>query len=282
LIGALSGFHPLVLAMQGAWDVWPLDTWTTPIKKKIAGLVVTKADLIHTWGKHMKENCIKLGANPDKILMMPRGIDLDIFFPPKDIYPPKEIKIIVTRSLKTEYNHIIILQAVARLIEAEIPIKLIIVGDGYLKEPLIQLTHKLDIQDSVVFTGRIDNRDLPELLRDSNIYVSMPDTEGVSASLFEAMACGCFPIVTDHEANRSWINDGENGLLIEPGKDKELSEAILKVFQNPAMFLSAIKKNIMLIKDQADRRKNISIFVENYYQLLFLANSKSEKKTNAI
>jgi glycosyltransferase involved in cell wall biosynthesis len=47
------------------------------------------------------------------------------------------------------------------------------------------------------FSGRIPNTELPELLRASNFYISMPITEGVSASLFEAMASNCYPIVTN-------------------------------------------------------------------------------------
>ena len=52
------------------------------------------------------------------------------------------------------------------------------------------------------------------LLQQSNIYISMPITEGVSASLFEAMACYCYPIVTDILGNKSWITHRENGGLV--------------------------------------------------------------------
>jgi hypothetical protein len=37
----------------------------------------------------------------------------------------------------------------------------------------------------------------------------MPITEGVSASLFEAMATNCYPIVTDIVGNKSWITHRE-------------------------------------------------------------------------
>jgi glycosyltransferase involved in cell wall biosynthesis len=70
--------------------------------------------------------------------------------------------------------------------------------------PPKELTIKLNIERKV-FHGRIPNTELPELLRASNFYISMPITEGVSASLFEAMASNCYPIVTNIAGNQSWI-----------------------------------------------------------------------------
>ena len=43
----------------------------------------------------------------------------------------------------------------------------------------------------------------------SKIYVSIPNTDGTSISLLEALAYGCIPIVSDLPANREWIEDGE-------------------------------------------------------------------------
>ena len=79
---------------------------------------------------------------------------------------------------------------------------------------LKDLAKKLNIENKVNFTGRIPNTELPKLLQESNIYISMPITEGVSASLFEAMAANCYPIVTDIAGNQSWIKHRENGQLI--------------------------------------------------------------------
>ena len=67
----------------------------------------------------------------------------------------------------------------------------------------------------MIFTGRIPNTELPKLLQQSNIYISMPITEGVSASLFEAMACNCYPVVSEIPGNQSWIKHRENGQLID-------------------------------------------------------------------
>jgi glycosyltransferase involved in cell wall biosynthesis len=52
----------------------------------------------------------------------------------------------------------------------------------------------------------------------------MPTTEGVSASLFEAMACNCYPIVSNIAGNQSWITHRNNGQLITVDDSEMLAE----------------------------------------------------------
>jgi glycosyltransferase involved in cell wall biosynthesis len=266
-IGALPGFHPLVVAMQGAQDIWPLHSWITPVKRYMVKYAIRKADLIQCWGQHMMDNCVKLGGDPQKILMLPRGINLNLFYPPKDINPPTILKIIVTRALKPEYRHFVILEAAAKLLKAGIPFKLTIIGSGVLMEDIKNRAAELGIGSFVEMTGKIENTKLPELLRESNIYASMPLSEGVSASLFEAMACGCFPVVSDLVANRAWINNGENGLLIDVDDSEMLFRKLAEIRNSPELFKSAVQFNLNLVKNKADLAHNMDQFVQRYAEL---------------
>jgi glycosyltransferase involved in cell wall biosynthesis len=47
------------------------------------------------------------------------------------------------------------------------------------------------------------------------LFVSVPESDGTSVSLLEAMAAGCLPILSDLPANREWVEDGRNGLLVD-------------------------------------------------------------------
>ena len=87
-------------------------------------------------------------------------------------------------------------------------------GGGEAAGELGDLARRLGIGDRLRFEGKVDYARLPELLGSSKIYVSSVWTDGVSASLLEAMARGCLPIVTDNRANRYWVTDGDNGLLV--------------------------------------------------------------------
>jgi hypothetical protein len=60
-----------------------------------------------------------------------------------------------------------------------------------------RVNDKVNIERKV-FHGKNSNTELPELLRASNFYISMPITEGVSTSLFEAMASNSLPHCNEH------------------------------------------------------------------------------------
>ena len=70
-------------------------------------------------------------------------------------------------------------------------------------------------------------------MKNSDIYVSVIESEGVSSSLLEACACGVYPIVTDMPASRMLIQNGSNGTLISPETTiSELSETMIKTAEN--------------------------------------------------
>ena len=124
--------------------------------------------------------------------------------------------------------------------------------------------------------GKVDNNDLPDLLNQSNLYIAMPETEGVSASLFEAMACGCFPIVSDLPANRAFIQSGVNGFLIEVGNVDQLAAAIIKYLEAPNSFQQAIIQNRKFIEQQVNLDTNMKLIYQTYLKLL----GKNNKDTH--
>jgi glycosyltransferase involved in cell wall biosynthesis len=154
-LAATTGFHPLVIACQGETDVWPLDSWSTPIKRRMAQFAMRRADLVHAWGEHIADTSAALGAPREKILVMPRGIDLETFTPPA---APRidALRVIVTRSLFEEYRHALILQAVANVSRRGVPVSLEIAGDGALMQALNDQAARLGIADRVHFHGRVE------------------------------------------------------------------------------------------------------------------------------
>lgn len=267
-IAAFSGFKPLVIAAQGETDVWPMNSFSTPFKEFLAKYAIRKADLIHAWGSHMAENIYLVEPSEHKTLVLPRGIDLDLFNCSKTELGGPTCEIVVTRSLYPVYGHEVIIEAVANVIREGIPVKLNILGEGSQKEFLIALTHQLGIASNVTFTGRVTKQDLAEHLRNSDIYISMPATEGVSASLLEAMASGCFPIVSALEANKYWIRTGVNGYLVEIGDWQSLALRILEIYRNPELFKTAIDFNLSLVKKKADASINLNVFMDSYRTLM--------------
>lgn len=266
-LAALSGVKPVAIAQQGRTDLWPEKSILLPLKKIIQHYAFEKADLIHAWGPVMTISMKKAKVDMEKVLVLPKGIDLKQFGNTKNNSSEK-LTAIVTRSLMPEYRHETILKAFGIINQKGVDFELTIVGDGKLLPTLKELTKKLDIENKVNFTGRIPNTKLPELLQQSDFYISMPITEGVSASLFEAMASNCYPVVTDIPGNQSWIKHRENGQLITIDDTEMLADELLWAFENNEYRNVAVIKNRKFVEENADYNTNMDIIANKYHELI--------------
>lgn len=265
-LAALSGSKTIAIAQQGRTDLWPEDSVLYPLKKIIQKHAFKKAHLIHAWGPVMTISMREIGVDMNKVLVLPKGIDLSLFTPLTT--NSSKIEAIVTRSLQPEYRHDSILKAFGILHQKGIDFSLTIVGNGTRLQFLKDLAKELEIENKVIFTGRIPNTELPKLLQESNIYISMPITEGVSASLFEAMACNCYPVVSDIAGNQSWIKHRENGQLITIDDIEMLAEELIWSFKNTEMRNQAIVQNRKFVEENANYTINMKLIADKYHNLL--------------
>ncbi len=138
-----------------------------------------------------------------------------------------------------EWKGVKILISAYKHVKKELPnTQLIIVGDGPDYKGLLDYTNKLEIQDSVQFKGYVKDDELQIYYQTSDIFVlpSYPienQTEGLGVVLLEAMTAGVPVIGSDTGGIPDIIEDGVNGLLVPPGDEKMLAEAIKKLIQNP-------------------------------------------------
>lgn len=266
-LAALSGVNPVAIAQQGKTDLWPEGSILLPFKKIIQKYAFKKATLIHAWGPVMTISMPAANVDMNKVMVLPKGIDLTKFNN-RNTANPDKICAIITRSLLPEYRHDVILRAFGILNEKGVDFTLTIVGDGKQLSNLKDLVKTLNIEKKVIFTGRIANTELPILLQESNFYISMPVTEGVSASLFEAMACNCYPIVSNIAGNQSWINHRKNGQLTTVDDSDVLAAEILWAFENNEYRNDCVLRNRKFIEDNVDYKINMKIIANKYHELI--------------
>jgi len=266
-LAAICGIKPIAIAQQGRTDLWPEKSVLLPLKKIIQHYAFGHADLIHAWGPVMTISMKAINVNMNKVMVLPKGIDL-AKFNGQNTSDNSKIKAIVTRSLTSDYRHTIIVKAFGILNQKGIDFELTIVGDGKELPFIKQLAKKLTIENKVCFTGKIPNKELPSFLKKSNIYISMPVTEGVSASLFEAMASNCYPVVTDIPGNQSWIKHRENGQLITIDDFEMLADELLWAFENSEMRNAAVLKNRKFVEENVDYNTNMKIIADQYHELI--------------
>ena len=266
-LAAISGIKPLVIAQQGITDLWPLNSPLYIFKKVLQDYAFKKADLIHAWGNVMEQHMKESNVDMSKVMVLPKGINLNNFeF--KNTSNTTMINAIVTRALQPEYRHDLILKAFSIIKKNNIPFKLTIIGDGMELKNLKSLANELNIENEVNFAGRIDNTDIPKFLQQANFYISTPITEGVSASLFEAMACGCFPIVSDLPGNRSWIQQKVNGILVSIENEFNLAKELEWAFNNNVFTKNAVAQNRKFVEENANYELNMKKIACTYNDLI--------------
>jgi hypothetical protein len=104
-------------------------------------------------------------------------------------------------------------------------------GDG--RPELAGLAASLGITDRVVFTGRVDDADLPALYADSAVYVTPSLEEGFGSTVLEAMACGA-PVVTSNRAALPEVV-GDAGLLFDAEQRRTSPRSSTRVLSDAAL-----------------------------------------------
>lgn len=119
-----------------------------------------------------------------------------------------------------------LIEAIRMLISQypNIPISLIIIGEGEERKNLEDLTGQLNLKNRVFLAGEIKNAGL--LLPALDIYVNSSVKEGFPYSILEAMSASLPIVATKVGGTPEMISDGENGLLAEPANPEELAKRI--------------------------------------------------------
>ena len=178
------------------------------------------------------------GINEKKTLVIYNGIEepntyeteLNVNRKSFDI-SDSDIVVITVASLTPHKGHGVLIDAMHVLTQKYQNLKLLIVGDGPLRNDLAEYVKGLELTRNVVFTGL--RKDIYWLLRLSDIFV-LPslEREGLGMAIIEAMACGLPVIGTRLGGIPEVIEEKANGLLCTPGNPEELAAAIEKLIND--------------------------------------------------
>ncbi len=126
--------------------------------------------------------------------------------------------------LNAQKNHALLIRAYAALGPGDD--RLVIYGEGELREELEALVRSLGLEGRVLLSGLSDN--IPRDLNSAKLFVLSSDYEGMPNALLEAMALGLPCISSDCPCGgpAEIIENGANGLLFPVGDEQALTEAI--------------------------------------------------------
>ena len=142
-------------------------------------------------------------------------------------------------------NYERLVQAFSRL---QVPgLSLVIVGGkGWLYEKLFQRVNELSLQDRVMFTGYVDDIDLPVVYNLAEVFVFPSLYEGFGIPPLEAMSCG-IPVVA---ANNSSLPEavGHAGLLVNAEDVEALAHALSRILDDSTLRQALIGQGLLHAK----------------------------------
>ena len=239
--------------------------------KRIFTYVCRRADRLICVSEGMRQNLESMKIDMTKMTVLPMGVD-DSFFKMdlKERRNPKKRNpvILSNRNLQPIYNVSQLIKAIPMVLEEDSSVKFWIAGEGREKQDLRNKVEELGVSSSVQFLGRIPHEKMPDLLGDTDIYVSTSTTDGASVSLLEAMASGAFPVVTDIPANREWITDGKNGFLVPTGNEVFLANKIIEALRRPELRATALERNRIFVEEKGALRDHVRQ-LSNLYAICF-------------
>lgn len=175
------------------------------------------------------------GFRPERIIYIPNGVDTQQFYPVSWVKPEQmahrtERLLLCVARLEYAKGIDTLLHAWGQMM-AMVPSwrdglqpRLYLVGDGSRRAELEQLVITLGIHESVAFYGT--RYDIPRLLQEAWGFVLPSRWEGMPNALLEAMACALPCIATRVSGSEDVIEQGVNGLLVEPERPQQLAYAL--------------------------------------------------------
>ncbi len=245
------------------FTAWGSDILYTPNKgfwyKKMVKYILKNAQYFTSDSKYMADVMNEIAGKPLNILIANFGINVE------DLPKIEKQNIIYSnRQLKKLYRIDKIIEAYALFVGKDNPgkWKLIIGAEGEEKEMLITLADKLKIKDYIEFVGWLEKEQNSYYYNIAKYYISIPESDATSISLLEAMAAGCVPILSDLPANREWVEDGVNGLIVSD-LDSNFIKKSLEVDLKKAQII-----NKQIIEEKGTEEANKQKFIAFYEQII--------------
>lgn len=135
--------------------------------------------------------------------------------------------------LMPQKGHADLLHACAQLAAQGLDLRLLLAGDGPLRQELTALAARLQLTNQVQFLGVVPHAELPALLARSDLIVLPSYWEGMPLALIEALSVGKPIVASAVGGNPEIVHHGENGLLVPPGDVPALVAALHRMAQLP-------------------------------------------------
>lgn len=287
--GAAAGIHPFVIHAYGG-DVLPEQYAGKPaLHRALSAWTCRTADRIVVTGRHMVEATARLGVPEDRVVVLPRGVDLERYRPGLDASDlrrrlglPATAPVMLSPRYQVDetlYNFDTIIDAFAELrrrVPAAVCVQLYDPTRQRGRDRLATLAAAHGLGDAYCLTPAVDNTVMPLYYNLADVVVSVPSSDGFPVTILEASACGAAMVVSELPYCAEWFQNGANGLIVPALDAHALAEAVFDLLADEdrrrEMGLAARR----LVEAKADYRRCMDD-METIYSDLLAASAARRK-----
>ncbi|MCD9019822.1 glycosyltransferase family 4 protein [Parachryseolinea silvisoli] len=207
-------------------------------------------------------------------MVIHNGVDLNKFDPTRT-YPdirqeygvrPDEILIGYISRVTYQKNPLNFIRAMALLKNTVQNFKVLMVGDGDMKDEALALASELNLQDTIIFIKF--RSDVPAILKALDIFCLPSWWEGFSIGLLEAMAMHKCVVCSSVDGNREIVSDHVTGYFFPPDNPQGMADTLAYLCQHPEARAQAAAKGETLVRQTFSAPKMIRTLEGVYQQLV--------------
>ena len=270
--GALSGFHPFVLTAWGS-DLM-IEIHRNALVREMVRYSLRKADFITADAKSLSEIAADLARNNADVRELQWGVRLKEF--DRELDPQvcanyrqdAQYVFVSNRRLRPIYNIDVIVRAFARALPQMRGSRLIVIGDDEMSDDMRSLAEHVCAAEFITFTGWLDRKDMIDALLSSDCYISVPSSDSTPVSLLEAFAARLPVVVTDLPAMHEWVMQGDNGMIVRPNHEAQLTQAMIRAFKNPKACKQWGQTNRKVVEERGNRNQEMKKLLGWYQEAI--------------
>jgi glycosyltransferase involved in cell wall biosynthesis len=230
---------PLVVHFHG-FDAYQEET-VIDLCKPYERLFQTASRVVAV-SSHMHAHLVSLGSRPERTVCNSCGVDTQRFQGAKpEAAPP--LFLALGRFVEKK-GPTLTLRAFALVHDEESQARLVMLGDGPLRDECVDLARELGVDQQVQFPGVIDHDEVVGRMRGARCFVQHSlraaggDSEGTPVAVLEASSCGLPVVSTRHGGIVEAIRDGGSGFLVDEGDVRGMADQMLRLVRDPALAAS--------------------------------------------
>jgi colanic acid/amylovoran biosynthesis glycosyltransferase len=266
-----TGVH--LLPLLGRWDrPWVvsfhgMDVQSRPNERgydqKLRELLQV-APLVLVRSQSLSARLQDLGCAADKIRLNRTGIPLQNFpWVERPLPKDGQWQLVQACRLVEKKGLLSTLSAFRRFVSDYPKSRLVIAGEGPLRDGLMQKINELSLGNQVTLTGFLNQDDLRKIYNQSHIFIHPSELagdsnqEGVPNSMLEAMASGLPVVATRHGGIPEAVREGVDGILVPERDETALYEALLQLARQPDLWRQLGKQASQSVAHNFEQQQQI-------------------------